>query len=229
MEQLEQDELTIDLRELLQILRKRLSLIVTITLIATLTSAILSFFVLTPIYEATTEILVDRTDSAIIKSPRIINLVIEKYNLNLTPQELTEKIDVTAAKDSKVISIKVTDSSQAEAVKIANAIAETFKEITKITKAGNVQILSQAKVQDDPIPVKPKPFLNIAIAFVVGLMTSIGVVFLLEYLDTSVKTEEQLEQLLGLPVLGSIATIEETKRTKRESTSVMARGRSYEA
>jgi len=255
MEHLEQDEMTIDLRELFQIIKKRFLLIVTITLLATLMSAIVSYFILTPTYEASTQILVNKTDSTensmyafndiqtnlklietynvIIKSPRIIDLVIDKYNLNLTSQQLADKVTVSAVKDSQVMSLTVADPSQAEAAKIANAIADTFKEeITKIMKVDNVQILTEAKMESKPSPVKPKPMLNIAIAFVVGLMTSIGIVFLLEYLDTSIKTEQQLEQLLGLPVLASIATIQEDKlkrNRKRNSSVKMVGGKSYEA
>jgi len=94
-------------------------------------------------------------------------------------------------------------------VKIANGIAATFQqEIKTIMSVDNVQILAEAKVPAVPSPVKPKPYLNIAIAFVVGLMASVGIIFLLEYLDNTIKTEQDVEQILGLSVLGAIATID---------------------
>ena len=56
--------------------------------------------------------------------------------------------------------------------------------------------------------------LNVAIAFVVGLMAAVGLAFLLEYLDNTVKKEEDVETLLGLPVLGIVARMDE--ETPRE-------------
>lgn len=53
-------------------------------------------------------------------------------------------------------------------------------------------------------PIKPNKLLNILIAFVAGLMASLGLVFLLEYLDNTVKTSSDIEKLLGIPVLGII-------------------------
>jgi capsular polysaccharide biosynthesis protein len=73
----------------------------------------------------------------------------------------------------------------------------------------NVSILSQAQVSDSPSPIKPNPTLNIAIAIVVGLMAAVGLAFLLEYLDTTMKTEEDIEAVLDIPILGVIATMDE--------------------
>ena len=71
----------------------------------------------------------------------------------------------------------------------------------------NIHILSPAELPDNPVPIKPQPLLNMAIAFVVGLMASVGLAFLLEYLDNTIKTEQDIEKLLGLPVLGAVSII----------------------
>ena len=73
----------------------------------------------------------------------------------------------------------------------------------------NVSILSKADFEGTPSPVNPNPVLNMAIAFVVGLMVGVGLAFLLEYLDNTIKTEEDIEKVLGVPVLGTIAVIED--------------------
>ncbi len=73
----------------------------------------------------------------------------------------------------------------------------------------NVTILSKAEVAEGQSPIKPNKMLNVAIAFVVGLMASVGLAFLLEYLDNTFKKEEDIEKFLGLPVLGVISHIEE--------------------
>lgn len=244
------EEMEIDLRELFQIIKKRLSLIFIITLIAAMASGIVSFFVITPIYQASTELLVNKSDaemnamysyndiqtnlklietySVIIKSPRIIDKVISDYHLEMSSQELTDKVSVNAVKNSQVMAITVQDPDQTTAAKLANAVAYTFKtEILKIMKVDNVQILTQAKEVEEPSPIKPKPMLNMAIAFVVGIMAAVGIVFLMEYLDNSIKSEQEIERLLGYPVLGSIATIEENEPVNNAKSQRMSRSMKF--
>ena len=83
---------------------------------------------------------------------------------------------------------------------IANNMAEIFKsEISQIMRVENVEIIDPAVV---PVtPVKPRPMLNIAIAFVLALMVGVGLAFLLEYLDHTIKTPNDVEKFLELPVL----------------------------
>ncbi|MDV2687403.1 GNVR domain-containing protein, partial [Alkalihalophilus lindianensis] len=82
----------------------------------------------------------------------------------------------------------------ATAAKIANKTAQVFqKEISKIMNIDNVSILAKAEVGDIQAPIKPQPLLNIAIAMVVGLMVGVGLAFLLEYFDNTIKTEQEIE------------------------------------
>ena len=74
-------------------------------------------------------------------------------------------------------------------------------------KVDNVQVLDDAVVPETPI--KPRPALNIAIAGVLGMMVSIFVVFLLEYLDNTIKTPEDIEKHLGLSVIGVIPMMQD--------------------
>ncbi|PFP30859.1 capsular biosynthesis protein [Bacillus sp. AFS073361] len=226
-------EETISLKELLQTLRKRLSLILSITFIAVLISGVVSYFFLTPIYQASTQLLVNQskndqstyqynevqtnlqlinTYNVIIKSPAILEKVIKDLNLDMTVKELNEKITVQNEKDSQVVNLSVQDMSASNAAKIANKTAAVFQEeIVKIMNVDNVSILAKATVVDDSSPIKPRPLLNIAIALVVGLMAGVGLAFLLEYLDNTVKDEQEIEKLLGLPVLGVIATMDHSQ------------------
>ncbi|MCX8002985.1 MAG: Wzz/FepE/Etk N-terminal domain-containing protein, partial [Anoxybacillus mongoliensis] len=224
-------EETISLRELFQTLRKRAWLIVAITVIATMTSGIVSYFVLTPIYQASTQLLVNQAKSeqpiyniseiqtnlqlintynVIMKSPAILDIVKDELDLNMPIEELNEKINVTSEKDSQVVNVTVEDPDPYMAADIANTVASVFqREIVKIMNVDNVNILAKAEVKEQPVPVKPKPLLNMAIAFVVGLMTGVGLAFLLEYLDNTIKNEQDVEKLLELPVLGVVTVIED--------------------
>lgn len=209
---------------------------------AAIVSAIISFFFMTPIYQSSTQILVNQkkqegaaiqynevqtnvqltnTYKVIIKSPVILDQVNEKLNLNMTAQALTGKINVANEKDSQVISVTVEDKDPKLARDIANATADVFKgEAAKIMNVDNVTVLSKAEVAENQSPIKPRPMLNVAIAFVVGLMAAVGLAFLLEYLDNTVKKEEDVENLLGLPVLGIVARMdEETMNVKSHAPS----------
>lgn len=242
-------EETISLKELMQTLRKRLNLILVVTLIAVLISGIISFFFLTPIYQASTQILVNQTKSdqaaysvgevqtnlqlintynVIIKSPAILELVSKELDLNMAANELTGKINVQSEQNSQVVNITVTDPDAKKAADIANKTAEVFqKEIVSLMKVDNVSILAKAALVENQSPIKPKPLLNIAIALVVGLMAGVGLAFLMEYLDNTIKTEQDVEKVLGMPVLGVIATIGDTKeRSSRQESNSRMRGES---
>ncbi|MBE3570927.1 MAG: capsular biosynthesis protein [Bacillales bacterium] len=245
-------EETISLRELMETMKKRLRMIVLITVLAALISGLISFFILTPIYQASTQLLVNQskndqqmydfnqvqanlqlvnTYSVIIKSPAVLEKVIKELKLDMTPETLNQKITVDSEQNSQVLNVSVQDPDPDKAVLIANKIAEVFKkEIVKIMNVDNVSILSKANLGKDMTPVKPKPLLNIAIAVVVGLMAGVGLAFLLEYLDNTIKSEQDIEKLLELPVLGMVTTIsdEEVKSaTQRSSHRKQVRGETF--
>jgi capsular polysaccharide biosynthesis protein len=85
-------------------------------------------------------------------------------------------------------------------------------------KIDNVSILDEANEAIVPPPIKPNPKMNIVISFVVSLMLAIGFVFILEYLDDSVKTEEDIKKYFGLPTLGVISKIK-TKELQANALS----------
>ncbi|MBE2975908.1 YveK family protein [Priestia megaterium] len=239
-------EETISLRNLFQVLRKRLWLIILITIIVATISGVISFFVLTPVYESKTQILVNQakndeqlynaqtvqtnvqlisTYNDIIKSPAILDKVIKELKLDRSAQSLSGQIQVTNAQNSQVAQIVVQDTSAKRATEIANMTASVFKkEVPKIMNVDNVSVLSKATLGESASPVKPQPLLNIAIAAVVGLIVGVGLSFLLEYLDNTLKTEQDIENLLELPVMGVITTIKDVpKVTNVQRPDVTAR------
>lgn len=83
--------------------------------------------------------------------------------------------------------------------------------------SGNLQMVDMAVIPETPI--KPRVKLNIAIAGVLGLFIGFGLAFLLEFLDNTIKTKEQAEAVLGLPVIGQIPMFETSKTDKNSSLS----------
>lgn len=229
-------EETISLKQFLMTIRKRLGLIFVISLLAAIASGIITIFFITPIYQASTQILVNQskneqsmynynevqtnlqlvnTYSVIIKSPAILEKVARELDMDISASQLNEKITVQSEKSSQVVSVSVLDPDPYTASEIANKTVEVFqRDIVKIMNVDNVSILAKAAVAGEPAPVKPKLFVNIGIALIVGLMSGVGLAFLLEYLDNTIKTEQDIEKHLQLPVLGVIGAIKEEKPAK---------------
>jgi len=222
-------EETISLQELFKTIRKRLSLIAFITAVAITISGVISFAVLTPIYQASTQILVNQekqeqasfnsqdiqtnlqlinTYNVIIKSAAILTKVIEELDLDTSVDALYGQITVSSEQNSQVLVVSVNNPDPKVAVDIANTTASVFQEeIPKLMNVDNINVLAAAVLGENPSPIKPSPMLNMAIAAVIGLMLGVGLAFLLEYLDTTIKTEQDIEDLLELPILGLISPI----------------------
>ncbi|WP_172371570.1 YveK family protein [Sporosarcina jiandibaonis] len=241
-------EETISLQELFRTLKKRLGLIALITIIAVTISGVVSFWLLTPIYQSSTQILVNQTKqeqnqfntqdiqvnlqlintyNQIIKSPAILAIVKEELDLERSVSALNNQVTVNSAQNSQVVNISVQDEDPKMAVELANKIATVFQsEIKRLMNVDNVNILTPAELGPNPSPVKPDPMLNMAIAAVIGLMIGVGIAFLLEYLDTTMKTEQDIEDYLELPILGLISPIpdEDIKMSQIKITQRRRRG-----
>lgn len=223
-------ETSIQVKAVVKILRKRLLLILSIIVMAMALAAYLSYYVITPVYQAETQILINQkntdqqlytggysietdlqlinTYNVIIKSPAILSKVIKELKLELSPEQLAEKITVSNENKSQVVSIKVLDEKSARAVEIANTIIDVFKEdIQKLMNVDNINVLSVATLADDTKPVKPNKILNISISGLLGLLLGTGIAFSLEFFDATIKTEQEIEELLNLPILGFVSSI----------------------
>lgn len=231
-------EETISLNEIFEVIKKRFKIILSATIIITLLVAIVSMFILTPMYEASSQFIVNEpegkeasqfdantirtnvevinTYNVIITSPAILDDVTEELNLDYGASTLANKVSVSSEQDSQVVTVTVTDPNQEVASEIANEVVATFEnKIPDIMNVDNVSVLTKAEVLEDPSPVNPNVKLNIAIGLVLGLMLGVGIAFLLEYFDTTVKTEKDIQKLLDVPVIGVISTIEDEDLFKK--------------
>lgn len=222
-----------DIRDYLRVILKRKWIIIAITLGVTIVSAVVSKFVLKKQYSADIAVIIssqdqqwDRTKSGqsyndlmmyqkmvktyseFAKSRMVLDDVIEKVKLNINVESLKGMITVNPKSDTEFLTITVKSESPQQAKDIANQIALSLKDKAKdVMKVDNIQILDEALFPKHPS--SPKVMLNTAIAFALGLMVSVGLAFLLEFLDNTVKTEEDIMEVIGLPVIGIIPVIEE--------------------
>lgn len=223
-------EETISLKEIFEVVKKRIWLIVALILGAALIAAIVSYFMLTPTYQSSSQFIVNQgkqnqdeqyssdsmrsdvqiinTYNVILKSPAILDDVISELNLPYGSAVLSDKIQVASEQDSQVVTVTATDEDPTTAVQLANTTVEIFQnKIADIMNVENVNILSEAALSPNPSPVAPNPKLNIAIAIVLGGMVGVGIAFLLEYLDNTIRTDDDIEKKLGLPLLGVISSV----------------------
>ncbi len=226
----------ISLIDLLKIIQKRLVLIISLGFVGLLLAFIYTFYMVTPQYSATTQILVSQRQSVgviqqsdintnlqlidtykdIIKGPVILDDVREELDLDLTHVELSEKIDVLNESDSQVFSLQVTNANPYDAATIANTTAEIFQEnVHEIMNVDNVTIISEAIPNTNA--VSPNKVQNLAIGLFLAVIFGVGLVLFLEMLDTTVKDEKFITGELGWPILGRISELKPSKLTKSET------------
>ena len=223
-EEIMRNEEVIRIEDILDILLKRWKMIVSITLLATLTATIISFFIIAPKYEASTKVFIGhentkdqyynnsdiqmyqqilKTYAGVITTNDLVEKAIEKADLNVTSKEVLETLTVTPSPNTQILEIKYTSTDKVLSRDLVNAVTTQFiKTSTDLIPNGNVKIIESVKMPENP--VSPNKKMNIAIAFLLGLMISVGFAFLLEFMDNTFKTKEQLEQILGVPVIGAI-------------------------
>ena len=210
----------IDIRELLNYFKKKIGLFITIFALACLIGCGYSFFFQKPMYSSYTKVilsgentitqndvvlnknLVD-TYAEVVKSRRVLSQVIKKLDLDLTYEELMNEISVTSVSNTEIIQINVSDKEPEMAANIANATASYFtKEVLDLYKMNNVNILDEAIVNETPYNINvPKQLL---IYIILGIIASSGIIFVLYYFDRTIKSVDQVEQKINLPILGSV-------------------------
>lgn len=216
-------ESSLDLSKILQILKENLKLLIILPIICLIISTIVTFFFLDAKYQASTQVLVNQkesdsqmmaqevqsniqlvnTYSEIVKSPRIIDKVSKELEGNYSSDEINSMLTVSNQADSQVLNIDIKSKSGNDSEKIANKIAEVFsKEVPDIMSVDNVSILSEA---DNTVKqVAPRIFINLLAGTITGLLIALIITFSKEILDKRIKTEEDVENELNIPVLGSI-------------------------
>lgn len=218
------EEQVISISEIIDAVKKRWKIIALCTLIATLLSGIFSFFIISPTYEASTKVFIGKEESSVenynynditmyqkllktyselIKTKDLINRSITNSEYELDVEDVLNNVSVTTVADTQMIQIAYKSTSPNIAKNMLENITNEFiTTAQELVPNGNVRVLETVELPEEP--VAPNKKMNIAIAFILGMMVGLGIVFLLEYLDNTYKNKEQLEKDLDIPVLGVI-------------------------
>ena len=142
----------------------------------------------------------------IILSQNVLSQAIEELKLDMTPTELSKKISVSVPTDTRILSITAKDGDPKEAARIANGLRNVAAEkIISVTKVSDVTTLDEAEVPQSPS--SPNIRRNVLLGFIAGAGLMVVLLVVVEVLDDRVKKPEDVEELMGLPLLGVVPDI----------------------
>ncbi|KZE64050.1 hypothetical protein AWM68_13160 [Fictibacillus phosphorivorans] len=235
-------EQRIDLQKFLQIVKNRAVTILVTTLFIASIAVIASIYFVKPSYEATEYIIVGKEQNEnsytenqelirilasavdLIKSPIVLNAVRAELDNQDSLKELEEKISVQNNKDSQIIHIIIKESDPERSKQMAYAVGNvSVKKLNELLNVKNLKIVSKSET-DISVKQVGNPLFNIAIGLFVGLFLGIVLSMLREYLDNSIQDESDVEQLLGLPVLGTVHVKEKQRFTISHPPIMKQRG-----
>jgi len=247
-----------ELTRYIQVLRQRLWIIIVCPIVAALAAGIVSFL-LPPVYEAQVSLLVrpaqplgstdpnvaalnadqiSRTYASLMTQRPLLQSVSSEVGLSIRPEDLAKKITVTPEPSTTILDVAVRDTNPALARDLANRLAADLKAEVKgfqqqetslpNSRTGdNLFVVSPAVLPDRP--VSPNKTLNVAIAFAAGLLLAICLVFLLDYLDQSIKNDEELTERLGLISMGHLTFVPSGKGKRGELVALDEQSHASEA
>lgn len=211
----------INIKEFFSVIKKRFWIVVLIALISSSVGYYFSNNTNTPLYQTSTRILIGseggnmNTLMVMIKDPLILEKVKESLELSRPMENIASQMEIARIDDSQVILITVTDQDPKLAAAIANQTAITYKkEVGNLLDFEDVQLLSEAKESTIPINENSNRLFMIAIIF--GIVTGLGLAFLLDSLDATVRKESEVEGILGVPVIGVVSNMRSKRSVSRK-------------
>lgn len=221
------DKEIIKVEDIVDIIIKKWKLIFVITFITTILTAIVSYFIIPPKYEASTKIFIGKelnakgeqqnydtndvqmyqklikTYGEIIQTKDLIERAIISDNLNVKADNILNSLSVSPKTDTQILNISYINKDKILAKDVVNSVTNEFIRSSKeLIPNGNVKIIESVKLPESQI--SPNKKMNIGVGFLAGLLGSMALSLLLEFMDNTFKTKEQMEEILGLPVLGTI-------------------------
>lgn len=219
------EEVTLDIQEIFNVLKRKRKLIVIITLLCGIVVAIFNFFIISPTYEVRASVVIGKaaeekaenknnyndvmmyqklvkTYAQIANSRTLAENVVAKTG-RLKPEGLQSKLNVMPQQDTQILDLKIQDKDAEFAYKTLTIVCDEFiAQSKKIYPSNTIELLDKPVIPEKPI--KPKKIFNIAIALFMGFLISAGMAFIQEYMDKTIKTENDIDKYLGLPVIAVI-------------------------
>jgi capsular polysaccharide biosynthesis protein len=227
-------EYILSLGDLLRVIWRRAWLILLLAMLFAGSAIGYDIFAKTPQYQASIKVFISQeegtpsslgteakglqdvtvTMTTLLETRSVAEGVIERLGLSMTPGDLLGNISVEQeVPETQVIDATYTGTDPQEIQRIANALGEEFSErVAETNTAGSsltATVWDRAALPQEP--VSPKPLRDAALAFVLGAMLGIALAFVLEQLDDSWRSPEELEQVSGVPTFGVIPEFKMSK------------------
>lgn len=228
------------LRDIFQTFLKRKGSFFLIVILAVIVGVFYTYKMTTPKYNASTTLLlaksIDNKNAAtaesitqtdislnsklittyneVIKSKSVVREVIQNLDMSdLTEEGITKNIEVKSVKDTELIQITVSNINPNYPAKIANEIANVFsKKVSEVYNINNINVLDKAETPTDPYNINK--YRDIGIATLIGIALAGFYIFIAYTFDNTIKTEQDVENIKGLIVLGKIPEYNINKRTR---------------
>jgi len=220
----------LNLQEFTKLLRARW-ITVCAAIVVSILGAIVITLLTTPLYQSSTRLFVS-TNSGVsvaenyqgnrLSQERVLSYTelltgetlaqrtVDKLNLNMSAEALRSEIKATAKPDTVLIDVAVLDKSPVQARDIANALAEEFVGMVRELETPengarpDARVVIEQRASVASKPVVPKPTRNIAIGLGLGVLLGIGLAFLRDMLDNTVKSQQTVEQITGVGLVGTV-------------------------
>jgi len=208
-------EMTFDMRKYKNIIKRGKWIIIIITLISTIAGVKLSFNSGIDTYFTNEAIIIGKEDDAtnnqnliktyieIAKSNSVAEKASAKLNGAVSSRDIENSTMTKMQLNTSILTLTTIATNKKQALDIINAVSDSFiEESQRLYPNGKVQIMDQAK--EPQIVVSTFSIRNTGISFLMGLMASIIILIAMDFMDTTVKSEDDIGEELGLPVIGNI-------------------------
>lgn len=229
------EEIEIDILDLLRALKKKIGVIILAGVIGFGVMFLYSFYLVTPLYSASTMMYVLPTDSSsnssmlsdmqvgqqltndyasMMKSRTFIETVIKNLKLDTDYKHLLKYITIDNPSNSRILQITVENPDPEQAMNIANEVASVAeKKLTEITSMEAARIYEKATLPVEPSsPNIPR---NCMMGLAFGLILAIAACSMMYVLDDTIKTEEDIERYLGLTTMAAIPYMDKKFRKRK--------------
>jgi capsular polysaccharide biosynthesis protein len=228
---MENDTFEIDLKQLFQVAIARIRLIILIVFVFAVSAFLISKYLLTPMYTSTATLYVNSNKTAVSQNitindidtgrelvslytefiesdtvlEQVANEVSSETDLAISADSIRGMISSKAVNDTALMAVVATTPDPEFSQIVANAVAKVAPDrITEFMEGSSVKVVDEAKLGALSSPNVTK---NTAMGFILGLVVSLGLVFVMELMDTRIKNEDDLKRMFDYPVIGVIPEI----------------------
>lgn len=202
------------------------------------TSSLLVSQRMEPIYQATTTILISpagggsdalnynsllttervaKTYAELITKRPLMERVVDDLHLNLTPYQLSRKINVVQPSNTQLLELRVEDSNPELAITIANSTADSFLRQHNQRRSDRSVYIEIVEPAGRPTyKLRPRIVFNTVVAAFAGIVIALGFIFLLDYIDNRLTRPEKVEEILRIPTLGTIPHVRKYSLLQRK-------------